>query len=173
MFEMDMGQPRIEELHALMHFAGRDWDATILNVGNPQCAIFVKDIPADWRIVASEADGVVLTVSRGQQKSLAERAMELLDSIGANTAGIVFNRAQTDDMDTIQYSSSIPASALQSIPQQTAGGAGTSRLGPIAFAVASATNQSTAGRQPAHGHVNGAPAAPASDPNVAGPKEHS
>lgn len=47
-FEMDMGLPRTEELRAKMHLAGRDFDATVLNVGNPQCAIFVERLPPDW-----------------------------------------------------------------------------------------------------------------------------
>ena len=56
LFEMDMGAPRTEELRTTLHLAGRDWDATILNVGNPQCAIFVKTLPDDWRIPAAEAE---------------------------------------------------------------------------------------------------------------------
>ena len=43
-FEMNMGRARIEELHA--NIEGRD--ATILNVGNPQCAIFVDHFDFDW-----------------------------------------------------------------------------------------------------------------------------
>ena len=57
LFEMDMGLPRMEELHAALHLAGRDWDASILNVGNPQCVIFVRELPDDWRQVAAEAGG--------------------------------------------------------------------------------------------------------------------
>ena len=44
-FEMNMGAPVIEELHANI----LDLDATILNVGNPQCAVFVKDFELPWR----------------------------------------------------------------------------------------------------------------------------
>lgn len=55
-FEMNMGQPVLEELHATMHLAGKDYDATLLNVGNPQCAIFVDALPADWRDAAREAE---------------------------------------------------------------------------------------------------------------------
>ena len=55
-FEMDMGEPRLEELHASLHLAGRDFDATLLNVGNPQCAIFADRLPDDWRAVAAEAE---------------------------------------------------------------------------------------------------------------------
>lgn len=57
LFEMDMGLPQLEELHAVLHLAGRDWDASILNVGNPQCAIFVAELPDDWRLVAAQAEG--------------------------------------------------------------------------------------------------------------------
>ena len=57
LFEMDMGLPRTEELKANLRLAERAFDATLLNVGNPQCAIFVKDLPSDWRIAAAEAEG--------------------------------------------------------------------------------------------------------------------
>jgi diaminopimelate epimerase len=57
LFEMDMGVPREEERDATLELAGRSWSATILNVGNPQCAIFVDRVPEDWRRVAREAEG--------------------------------------------------------------------------------------------------------------------
>ncbi len=44
-FEMNMGRATIAELHH--EFEGRD--ATILDVGNPQCAVFVDDFDFDWR----------------------------------------------------------------------------------------------------------------------------
>ena len=56
-FEMDMGLPKMEELLAHLTLAGREWDVSILNVGNPQCAIFVKEMPGDWRTIAAEAEG--------------------------------------------------------------------------------------------------------------------
>jgi diaminopimelate epimerase len=43
-FEMNMGAARVDELHAKVH--GRD--AVILDVGNPQCAVFVDDFDFDW-----------------------------------------------------------------------------------------------------------------------------
>jgi len=57
LFEMDMGPPHEEERYATLELAGRTWQATILNVGNPQCALFVDEIPEDWRQVAREAEG--------------------------------------------------------------------------------------------------------------------
>ena len=56
-FQMDMGKPRMEELHVNLHLAGRDWDAALLNVGNPQCVLFVTSLPDDWRAAAREAEG--------------------------------------------------------------------------------------------------------------------
>ncbi|MBV8551919.1 MAG: diaminopimelate epimerase [Acidobacteriaceae bacterium] len=56
LFEMNMGLPRLEELRTTLPLAGRDFDATLLNVGNPQCVIFVDHFPADWRTAAQEAE---------------------------------------------------------------------------------------------------------------------
>ncbi len=56
LFEMNMGTPRTEELWATMQLAGRVFRPTLLNVGNPQCAIFVEELPADWRMIAQEAE---------------------------------------------------------------------------------------------------------------------
>lgn len=57
LFEMNMGVPTPDELHASLHLHGRDYDACLLNVGNPQCAIFVTEFPDDWRLAAAEAEG--------------------------------------------------------------------------------------------------------------------
>jgi diaminopimelate epimerase len=56
-FEMNMGLPSVEELHATMHLTGTDYDATLVDVGNPQCAIFVDHLPEAWRAAANEAEG--------------------------------------------------------------------------------------------------------------------
>ena len=44
-FEMNMGAAQIQELSASV----LDHDAAILNVGNPQCAVFVDHFDFDWR----------------------------------------------------------------------------------------------------------------------------
>jgi diaminopimelate epimerase len=51
-FEMNMGQAKIEELSATLE----DRDATILNVGNPQCAFFVHDFEFDWRSMGARIE---------------------------------------------------------------------------------------------------------------------
>ncbi|MDQ2711432.1 MAG: diaminopimelate epimerase [Acidobacteriota bacterium] len=56
LFEMDMGLPQVNDLHATLHIAGRDREAAILNVGNPQCVFFVNEFPPDWLVIAREAE---------------------------------------------------------------------------------------------------------------------
>jgi diaminopimelate epimerase len=48
LFEMNMGTPVIESTGPF-RIDGQSFDATILNVGNPQCALFVEDFPEDWQ----------------------------------------------------------------------------------------------------------------------------
>jgi diaminopimelate epimerase len=51
-FEMNMGEAVVEQLRADV----LDHDATILNVGNPQCAIFVGHFDFDWRTLGAEVE---------------------------------------------------------------------------------------------------------------------
>ncbi|MGH9557787.1 MAG: diaminopimelate epimerase [Bryobacteraceae bacterium] len=51
-FEMNMGRVIIEELHAKIQTC----DSTILNVGNPQCAIFVENFGLDWRALGTSIE---------------------------------------------------------------------------------------------------------------------
>ncbi len=51
--EMNMGAARIEELDSAI-VAGRR--SVILNVGNPQCAVFVGDFDFDWRGLGAELE---------------------------------------------------------------------------------------------------------------------
>jgi diaminopimelate epimerase len=57
-FEMDMGEPvyREEEVSTELRLDSQVFDATIVNVGNPQCAIFVDTFPDDWRVSAALAE---------------------------------------------------------------------------------------------------------------------
>ena len=52
-FEMNMGRAEIEELHATL-VPGRE--CVILNVGNPQCAVFARDFDFDWRKLGAELE---------------------------------------------------------------------------------------------------------------------
>jgi len=93
--------------------------------------------------VCAAADGVILTVSRGQQRPLVEKAISHLMSIGARFAGVVFNRAQARD-----FAQSISGISLRSIARQHQSGNGHANgngngaraggaFGPVARAVAS------------------------------------
>jgi polysaccharide biosynthesis transport protein len=67
--------------------------------------------------ICASVDGVVLTVARGQSRPLVERAIAHLNSIGANIAGVVFNRAQHKD-----FEQSIGAISIRSAARSTANG---------------------------------------------------
>lgn len=56
LFEMDMGLPRVDEIRTTLHLAGEDFDAAILNIGNPQCVIFLTQLSENWRVAAREAE---------------------------------------------------------------------------------------------------------------------
>jgi polysaccharide biosynthesis transport protein len=50
-------------------------------------------------LVCAAADRTILTVARGQQRILVERSIGHLQAIGADVAGVVFNRAQARDFE--------------------------------------------------------------------------
>ena len=52
-FEMNMGRAAIEELQANLV---PDHECVILNVGNPQCAVFVDNFDFDWRTLGAELE---------------------------------------------------------------------------------------------------------------------
>jgi diaminopimelate epimerase len=52
LFEMNMGTPQTQELRTTIH----GHDATVLNVGNPQCVLFVDQLPESWLSLAQEVE---------------------------------------------------------------------------------------------------------------------
>lgn len=90
--------------------------------------------------VAASSDGVILTVSRLQQRPLVEKAGHHLRSIGARIAGVVFNRAMTRDFE--QSVSGISMRSAARASQGTNGQSnkyqkeGAGQYGPVAKAVA-------------------------------------
>lgn len=57
-FFMNMGRPAVQadELRYELRLRGGVRDVTILNVGNPQCAVFVEDLELDWRSLGAEIE---------------------------------------------------------------------------------------------------------------------
>ncbi len=54
-FEMNMGEPKLEPegLKATIDLPGGPVEATLINVGNPQCVVFGDEFPADWRVTGA------------------------------------------------------------------------------------------------------------------------
>ncbi len=48
-------------------------------------------------LAAREADGAILTISRGQEQPLVKRALGELQNLGTSVVGVVFNRAESRD----------------------------------------------------------------------------
>ncbi len=46
----------MKNFEVTLKLTGKEFEATILNVGNPQCAIFIEALPQDWRAAAVEAE---------------------------------------------------------------------------------------------------------------------
>jgi diaminopimelate epimerase len=58
LFEMDMGRPswKPEQLRFPLQLSTGTLEVTILDVGNPQCAVFVEDFEFDWRQAGAEIE---------------------------------------------------------------------------------------------------------------------
>jgi Mrp family chromosome partitioning ATPase len=90
-------------------------------------------------VVAAAADAVVMVVSRGEQRPMAERSIQHLREIGAVLAGMVFNRAEGRDVEistTTNRLSSIERSGFRSVSSPNQAEA-TGKFGPVARAVTS------------------------------------
>jgi diaminopimelate epimerase len=55
-FEMNMGVPRIVALRETLELSTGPREATLLDVGNPQCAYVVENFDFDWRSVGAETE---------------------------------------------------------------------------------------------------------------------
>jgi capsular exopolysaccharide synthesis family protein len=109
--------------------------------------------------IATEVDGVIMAVARGQQQPLVERAIRHLRVIGANIFGIVFNRAEQRDFQRSVSSASIRSmSATAHTPRTMLPDSDESaRFGPLARSVASCLplHSAHAGANGSNGNGNG------------------
>ena len=103
-------------------------------------------------VAASAADGVVLVVSRGEHRPMAERSIQHLLDIGATLSGMVFNRAEGRDMDlatTTKRLSSFDRRGIRSVSRkQNQQATEAEGFGPMALAVATKAPTSTTGTRP-------------------------
>jgi len=58
LFEMNMGKPVFHEhqIRFMLPLRNREQEVTILDVGNPQCAVFVDQFPPAWPIIGAEIE---------------------------------------------------------------------------------------------------------------------
>jgi succinoglycan biosynthesis transport protein ExoP len=120
-------------LRRLIEEAKKHFDTILVDTGPVLGSI-------EASLVAAAADAVVLTVSRGQQRPLVEKAVQHLQAIGAKLAGVVFNRAQANDFDRSISGLSLRSAAAGSGHQAS------TRIGPVARAVQSAFNPNSPDR---------------------------
>jgi len=57
-FEMNMGRPtfRQDQLRMALPLASGPQEVSVVDVGNPQCAVFVEEFARDWREMAAEIE---------------------------------------------------------------------------------------------------------------------
>jgi len=98
-------------------------------------------------VLAREVDGVIFTITRGQEPGAVERALRHLESIGANIVGTVFNRANvTDFYRSFQGSSLRPPAGAKGKSQAAAMGFDDPMLfGPVVGSVSSCLPESGTG----------------------------
>jgi capsular exopolysaccharide synthesis family protein len=114
-------------LRRLIDEARKQYDTILIDTGPILGSI-------EAALVCAAADAVVLTVARGQQRPLVERAIARLMGIGAKLAGVVFNRAQSGDFDrSISGASSLRSATAGS--GHNGGGNGNTRYGTLGRAV--------------------------------------
>lgn len=114
-------------LRRLIDEARKQYDTILIDTGPILGSI-------EAALVCAAADAVVLTVARGQQRPLVERAITRLMGIGAKLAGVVFNRAQSGDFDrSISGASSLRSAASGS--GHNGSGNGNTRYGTLGRAV--------------------------------------
>jgi Mrp family chromosome partitioning ATPase/uncharacterized protein involved in exopolysaccharide biosynthesis len=121
----------VEEARAL-------YDVTLIDTGPLLGSL-------ETSVITSESDEVILAVARGEQRPLVEKAIEMLRTIGARLAGLVYNRARAEDIEASEFSPSTRMSVMRSQPldldpdSAPKRASGSSRLGPVAGAVVSST----------------------------------
>jgi len=91
-------------LRRLLSEAKKHFDLIIVDTGP-----ILGSIEAS--LVCAAADRTILAVARNQQRPLVEKSIQHLQAIGAQLAGVVFNRAQARD-----FERSMSGLALRSRP---------------------------------------------------------
>ena len=116
-------------MHNLAEAVRNHFDTIVIDTGP-----ILESLEAS--VVAAEADRVMLVVSRGTQRPQSDRAIERLRTVQASLAGVVFNRAEPEDVDSYHYVGKYSVesnAAFQNTMSYLPGNS--TRFGPIAQAV--------------------------------------
>ena len=141
----DIGRVSPQGFRYIVEEARKRYDAVLIDTGPIPAAVVSG-------MAASAADQTIVIISRGDQRDSAERAITFLESIGANLAGVVFNRAADRDIARSRYCSASVWSRrsiqvgtdAEHTSDQTAGEielARADRFDPVTRAVAAASAQ--------------------------------
>ena len=128
-------------IRAMLAHAKEQYDMVLVDTGPVLGSL-------ESALLASQADGVLMVVARGESRNLSGRAADYLASVGAHLEGVVFNRATERDMQRQSYSTSLESftSAAPTADNSLAVQNDTDRLkplvplGPLAMAVAASAS---------------------------------
>jgi capsular exopolysaccharide synthesis family protein len=90
--DSDVNRLSPKAIRRLLDEVRKHYDTVIIDTGPTPGSL-------EASLVGAQADGVVLVVSRGEDRVHTERAVDHLRSCGANVIGMVFNRADARDME--------------------------------------------------------------------------
>ena len=125
----DAGLLSPKALRSLISRAREEYDVVLIDTGPCLGSL-------EASMAAAEADATVLIVSRGDSRSMATRAVEHLESVGANVVGVVFNHALDTDLAQSSFASIVsqerrtdPAASLLTADPRRRGALRPARLG--------------------------------------------
>lgn len=136
----DVGRISPAAFERLLSRARKRFDVILIDTG---------PIPGglDASMVAAQADAVLVLASRGDRRRSVEQCIDKLQAIGARIAGLVFNRADADDLAHSGYRSTYgqPSGGTTARRAEPVDMSHVSRFGLLAGAVATMTRRSTVG----------------------------
>lgn len=119
-------------IRRLLAEAGAAYDVILIDTGPVLGSV-------EPLLIAPEVDGVIMTISRGQERPLVEKTMRQLRMAGARIAGFIFNRAERRDFHRSAQASSIRSTANPNLPVRKVAPATSESgsFGPLVHSVAS------------------------------------
>jgi capsular exopolysaccharide synthesis family protein len=124
-------------IRKVMAEAKKNYDIVLIDTGPVLGSIETSS-------VAAHADGVIIVVSRGQQRPLVERSVAQLRMVGARVLGVVFNRAEEADFErSVSRYSMRSIRPGQELATREKGPARSRAYGPVAGAVATSFTPGT------------------------------